>query len=171
LELILENWRKFLTEEQGFEQDELDYFQMGHSKSEYHPSWDYEANEQPDFLSQEAYEIALQDAQRLSNQLGLGALALYFVQGERFQEHVARYISGTYSSPVIVITDIVTNQDEARLTLFHELGHAYVESTGEELGEEQEEEFVEEFALLYLRNPKSGLEYLMNLGEQNETPT
>tara|TARA_Y100000114_G_scaffold83271_1_gene76899 strand:+ start:171 stop:674 length:504 start_codon:yes stop_codon:yes gene_type:complete len=161
MKLLIENWRKFLTEEKEFKQVD-DYYEIGVSKSEYHPAWDYEPNENPSLLSQEAYELAFDAAQELSSKLGLGQIALYYVQGESFDNHVARYINGTYKSPVIVLSDKVEEQEEAKTTLFHELGHAYVESIGLETDEETEEDLVEEFARLYTQDPNSGLNYLVN---------
>ena len=45
---------------------------------------------------------------------------------------------------MIVLADRVEDESEATLTLFHELGHAYVDGSGAEI--ENEEEVVEEFA-------------------------
>jgi hypothetical protein len=56
----------------------------------------------------------------------------------------------------------VEQQEEAKITLFHELGHAYVESIGLEIDEEAEEDLVEEFARRYIQDPESGLNYLKN---------
>ena len=106
--------------------------------------------------------MAFDAAQELSNKLGLGQIALYYVQGESFDNHLARYINGTYKSPVIVLSDKVEQQEEAKITLFHELGHAYVESTDLEIDEETEEDLVEEFARRYIQDPNSGLNYLVN---------
>jgi len=161
MKLLLENWRGFINEEKEFKQVD-DYYEIGVSKSEYHPTWDYEPNESPSLLSQEAYELAFDAAQELSNKLSLGQIALYYVQGESFGNHVARYINGTSKSPVIVLSDKVEQQEEAKITLFHELGHAYVESIGLEIDEEAEEDLVEEFARLYIQDPKLGLNYLEN---------
>ena len=161
MKLLLENWKKFLNEEKEFKQVD-DYYEIGVSKSEYHPAWDYEPNESPSLLSQEAYEMAFDAAQELSNKLGLGQIALYYVQGESFDNHLARYINGTYKSPVIVLSDKVEQQEEAKITLFHELGHAYVESIGLEIDDDAEEDLVEEFARRYIQDPESGLNYLKN---------
>ena len=147
MKLILENWRQYLTEDADREWEQLDgYYTLGRSSSEYHPSWDYDPNEEPSLLSMEAYEMAAPQAQALATQLGLGPIALYFIEGDEVDNHLARYINGSYSSPIFVLADKVEDRDEAALTLFHELGHAYVDSTGADLAPEAEEEAVEDFA-------------------------
>jgi hypothetical protein len=157
---IITEWRKFINESYDEFFKEMDYYGIGKSNSEYHPSWDYEPNEDPSLLSQEAYEIAFPKAQELANKLGLGPIALYFIEGESVENHLARYVNGTYNSPVIVLTDKVEDEAEALLTLYHELGHAYVESAGIEMGEDEEEEAVERFAVSVLKGDKDALSHL-----------
>lgn len=140
---LLTEWRKFLKESEGFVEID-DYHTMGQSSSEYHPAWDYAPNEDPNLMSMEAYEAAFSPAQDLAKKLGMGSISLTFIEGEATENHVAHYINGTSRSPVIVLADKVEDQSEATLTLFHELGHAYVDGAGIEL--ENEEEVVEEFA-------------------------
>ena len=161
MKLLLENWQKFLNESapEGFEEDE-GYYSMGKSTSEYHPAWDYEPNENPSLLSMEVYEMAFSKVQSLATKLGFGSIALYFIAGDRVDNHVARYINGTYKSPVIVLSDKVEQEDEALLTLFHELGHAYIDSAGIEMEEEEEEEAVEEFAHAVYMGDKDALSHL-----------
>jgi len=161
MKLLLENWRKFLNESpsEGFKEDE-GYHSMGKSTSEYHPAWDYEPNENPSLLSMEVYEGAFPKAQGLATKLGFGPIALYFIAGEAVEDHLARYINGTHESPVIVLSDVVEEEDEALLTLFHELGHAYIDSAGIEMEEEEEEEAVEEFAHAVYMGDKDALSHL-----------
>jgi len=171
MKLIMENWREYLKESQEFQKVD-DYYQMGKSSSEYHPAWNYSPNESPDLLSMEAYELALPAAQELAQKLRLGSVALYFIDGALEKNHLARYINGTSSSPIIVLTDKVTNQDEAVLTLFHELGHAYIDSAGVEIDTNTEEEIVEDFArTVYSRGANQGLQFLYSaIGEHDEAP-
>ena len=157
---LLENWNRYLNEGTDEFTEEMDYYGIGKSNSRYHPAWDYEPNEEPSLLSQEAYELAFPKAQSLANKLNLGSIALYFIEGESVENHLARYINGTYSSPVIVLTDKVENEDEALLTLYHELGHAYVESAGIEMSEDEEEEAVEKFAIAVLNGDKNAMAHL-----------
>ena len=171
MKLLLENWREYLKEAQEFQEVE-DYYQIGKSSSEYHPAWDYDPNESPDLLSMEAYELAFPAAQELSQKLRLGSIALYFIDANSVEGHLARYINGTSNSPVIVLTDKITSQDEAVLTLFHELGHAYIDSVGVDIDANTEEEIVEDFAhIVYSRGVDQGLQFLDNaVGESDETP-
>ena len=166
MKLILENWRKYIKESKEFEKTD-DYYKIGDSSAEYNPAWDYDPNEDPDLLSMEAYELAFPVAQQLARKLGMGDLALYFIAGDSVENHVARYINGTYSSPIVVLSDKVTEQSEAVLTLFHELGHAYVESTGVELDLDEEEKIVEDFAhTAYNDGPEHALQFLdKSIGE------
>ena len=143
MKLLLENWREYLKESEGFVEID-DYHTMGQSSAEYHPAWDYAPNEDPSLLSMEAYEEAFPPAQDLAKKLGMGSISLTFIEGDGVDNHVARYINGTSQSPVIVLADKVEDQSEAIFTLFHELGHAYVDAAGAEI--ENEEEVVEEFA-------------------------
>ena len=170
MKLLLENWREYLNESHAFKEVD-DYYQIGKSSAEYHPTWDYDPNEDPDLLSMEAYELAFPVAQELSQKLGMGSLALYFIAGDSVENHLARYINGTYSSPVIVLADKVVNQDEATLTLFHELGHAYIDSIGADLNSDMEEKIVEDFAhTTYMNGTERGLQFLGTaIEEQNET--
>lgn len=140
--------------------EDMGYYGIGKSNNEYHPSWDYEPNEEPSLLSQKAYELAFPKAQSLANKLNLGPIALYFIEGEGVEEHLARYINGTSSSPVIVLSDKVEDEDEALLTLYHELGHAYVEEAGIEMSEDEEEEAVENFAIAVHNGDKNAMAHL-----------
>ncbi len=143
MKLLLENWRGYLKESEGFVELD-DYHTMGQSSAEYHPAWDYAPNEDPSLMSMEAYEEAFPPAQDLAKKLGMGSISLTFIEGDGVDNHVARYINGTSQSPVIVLADKVEDQSEAILTLFHELGHAYADAAGAEI--KNEEEVVEEFA-------------------------
>ena len=58
------------------------------------------------------------------------------------------------------MSDVVEEEDEALLTLFHELGHAYIDSAGIEMEEEEEEEAVEEFAHAVYMGDKDALSHL-----------
>ena len=53
MKLLLENWREYLKESEGFVEID-DYHTMGQSSAEYHPAWDYAPNEDPSLLSMEA---------------------------------------------------------------------------------------------------------------------
>jgi hypothetical protein len=160
---LLTEWRKFLKE--GFQETD-DYHTMGKSSSEYHPAWDYPPNENPSLMSMEAYEEAFVKAQDLAKKLGMGSISLTFIEGTSVENHLARYINGTSRSPVIVLTDKVEDEFEATLTLFHELGHAYVDGSGE--GLENEEEVVEEFAqVAFGQGSEKAIAYLNGvLGKQ-----
>ena len=162
---LLTEWRKFLKESEGFVEIE-DYHTMGQSSGEYHPSWDYAPNEDPNLMSMEAYESAFVPAQKLATEMGMGSIMLVFIEGDGVENHVARYINGTSSSPIFVLADKAEDESEAVLTLFHELGHAYVDAAGAEI--ENEEEVVEEFAhLAYMEGAEKAIAYLDGvIGEQ-----
>ena len=162
---LLTEWRKFLKESEGFAEID-DYHTMGQSSGEYHPAWDYAPNEDPNLMSMEAYEMAFSPAQDLAKKLGMGSISLTFIEGDSVENHMARYINGTSQSPVIVLADKVEDESEAILTLFHELGHAYVDAAGAELG--NEEEVVEEFAqVAFGQGAEKAIAYLDGvIGEQ-----
>ena len=117
-------------------------------------------------MSMEAYEEAFVKAQDLAKKLGMGSISLTFIEGTSVENHLARYINGTSRSPVIVLTDKVEDESEAVLTLFHELGHAYVDAAGAEI--ENEEEVVEEFAqVAFGQGSEKAIAYLNGvLGKQ-----
>ena len=150
---------------EGFEEDD-EYYRMGKSTSEYHPNWDYSPNEDPCLLSMEVYEAAFPKAQSLATKLGLGSIALYFVEGSSIGNHLARYIDGTSGSPIVVLNDVVKEQEEALLTLYHELGHAYIDSAGISvrrggaMEEEAEEEAVEDFAHAVYTGDRDAMSHL-----------
>ena len=166
MKLLLENWRQYIKESKEFEATD-DYYKIGSSSAEYNPAWDYDPNEDPDLLSMEVYESAFPVAQQLARKLGMRDLALYFIAGDSVGNHLARYINGTYSSPIIVLSDKVTEQSEAVLTLFHELGHAYFDSTGAKLDLDEEEKIVEDFAhTAYMDGSEHALQFLdKSIGE------
>ena len=167
MKLLFENWRKYIKESKEFEKTD-DYYKIGDSSEEYNPAWDYGPNEDPHLLSMEAYELAFPVAQQLARKLGMGNLALYFIADDSVENHLARYINGTYKSPIVVLSDKVREQSEAVLTLFHELGHAYIESTGVELDLDEEEKIVEDFALFAVgpKGPEHALQFLdKSIGE------
>ena len=160
MKLLLENWRGYLKESKGFIEID-DYHTMGQSSGEYHPSWDYAPNEDPNLMSMEAYESAFAPAQKLATKMGMGSIMLVFIEGDGVENHVARYINGTSSSPVFVLADKVEDESDAILTLFHELGHAYIDAASAEMESEEEEEVVEEFAhLAYMKGAEKAIAYL-----------
>jgi hypothetical protein len=95
------------------------------------------------------------DVTAAAAKLGLSAPVIFFVDLREYRE-VARYVNGTNANPVILFDpdahrDALPSED--MLSLFHELGHAYVESWGLDGQEPDEEEVVEEFAQLYVTDP------------------
>ena len=94
------------------------YHTMGQSSGEYHPSWDYAPNEDPNLMSMEAYESVFVPAQKLATEMGMGSIMLVFIEGDGVENHVAKYINGTSSSPIFVLADKVEDESEAVLTTF-----------------------------------------------------
>ncbi len=148
-----------------------EFFTLGKSSAEYHPVWDYEPHTSPSLLSMEAYETAFPQAEELSHQLNISPIALYFIEDKDLEGHLARYINGTSFSPVIVLTDRVHDIDEAHLTLFHELGHAYLDSVGAGSGDEREEDVAETFAhIAYMDGFNEAVDFLKaEVGEEGES--
>ena len=128
--------------------DDEGYVQIGHSSSEYRPAWDYEPPpDPPSDAAVSAFVQAHEVAEEAAELLGLDrGIAIYFVDADDLGRDVARYVDGTYS--VIVVSDVVDSEEEAVLTVLHEVAHAYIDSTGAEV--EDEEQVVEEFAKVAL---------------------
>lgn len=120
----------------------------------YDPSWDYDLDPRPHPETARHVATILARYTDLWAAMKLAAPRVYFVR--RLKPHLARYVNGTTSQPVIVV-DAAAHVRSARRygvdlydavlgTLLHEVGHAYVETTGLELDSDTEEEIVERFA-------------------------
>lgn len=122
---------------------------------DYDPAWDYEVDESPDESAVRLVDALLARHANTIEHLGLEEPKIYYIK--KLDDHLARYVAGTSSMPVIVV-DIKKIRQSAKRhrvdtetafesTLLHELGHAYVDSIGEGDGaHEDEEEIVEDFA-------------------------
>jgi hypothetical protein len=126
-------------------------FDVGH---DYDPSADYDVVEPPKWASM--VNTVLANSKDLLEMLALKEPDVYYADFED-DSHLAKYVDGTHSKPVIVLSSQLEKEakrqrvrlfDAIEGTLYHELGHAFVDSSGmrEELSEEDEEEMVEEFA-------------------------
>jgi hypothetical protein len=128
---------------------------------DYDPSWDYEIDERPDEVVIAFAERFLSEHAPLFRTLGLSAPTLHYVVDLDAEDHLAKYVSGTSSAPVIVVdAEAVLNaagkfevplEVAVETTLLHEYGHAYLESTGqnEDMEPHDEERLVERFAKTY----------------------
>lgn len=126
-------------------------FDVGH---DYDPSADYEVVDPPKWAN--VVNNVLANSKDLLELLALPAPVIYYADFDD-SDHLAKYVDGTSSKPVIVISSQLEKQakqqrvsmvDAVEGTLYHELGHAFVDSSGmrDELSEDDEEEMVEEFA-------------------------
>jgi len=121
------------------------------SGHDYDPSWDYEPDSfvLPGDVGVDAVEGVLPEVQRVAGDLGLGAVRVYYAQVERGQ--AARYVDGTSAEPILLLfCEAYRNEwnpvREIRLSLLHELGHAYLDSNMARTYDDEEEEGVERFA-------------------------
>lgn len=118
------------------------------------PEWvlgDFEPAE-PDEMLLDALVEATPEFVRVANQLRVGEPRFFFADLSQLS-HVARYINGTPSAPLVAL-DPSAYRDlwgsgllvAVRHTILHELGHAYLDSAGTSTHDEAEEETVERFA-------------------------
>ena len=150
---------------------------VGH---DYDPAWDYTLDQRPPKAVVGVVEARMEELGRVAAALGLETPRCYYVRdlSDHLGEHLARYINGTASAPVFVL-DARALQIEARRselslqeavvpTLWHELGHAWLESCGLEL-EGSEEELVEEFARrCWYDGSDEGVAWLQQMGASME---
>ena len=137
-----------ILEEEFSYEDDLEFTYIGRPNGNYDPIWDFEPAEHVDSYLVSVYEEALIPAESLAGKLHIGKPVVYFADVESLGDHIARYINGTSTQPVIVASTRELDDAEAEKTLFHELGHAYIDSTGTEVVDE--EGVVEEFARMAL---------------------
>lgn len=122
---------------------------------DYQIEWDYQKDNKPPKAVVLLSHPVLKELRRAARPLRLKSLRLFFVQ-QLDSDHLARYVNGTSSAPVFVLDARalvqaakrydVDLETALRSTLFHELGHAYLDSVGIEMEEEQEEALVERYA-------------------------
>jgi hypothetical protein len=120
--------------------------------SDYDPEWDYQIDKKPSAEVVAAVRATLQRYAAVFSELDLDTPQVYYVRG--LGPHLARYVSGTRDSPVIVLDAKgvirtakkyrVGLEDGVESTILHEVGHAYLDSVEAEV--EDEEELVERFA-------------------------
>lgn len=120
--------------------------------SDYDPEWDYQIDKRPSAEVVAAVRAALQHYAAVFAELELDTPQVYYVKG--LGPHLARYVSGTRNSPVIVLDAKgvirtakkygVDLKDGVESTILHEVGHAYLDSVEVEV--EDEEDLVEHFA-------------------------
>ena len=128
---------------------------------DYDPAWDYDIDETPDELIVAFVNRFRMEHRPLIDALGLSQPSFHYVVGLDADEHLAKYVSGTSSAPVIVMdADAILNaadrfsvsvETAVETTMLHEYGHAYLESTGEneDMDPHNEERLVEKFAKTY----------------------
>lgn len=118
---------------------------------DYDPGWDYEVALPPDSLALLTKE-AVRATAGIARRLGLGPLHIFFADLSA-ESHVARYVNGTHSAPFIALdprpferVPPVYRPQEIRLSLLHEMGHAFLDSQGASTHDAAEEAAVEHFA-------------------------
>jgi hypothetical protein len=120
---------------------------------DYHPGWDYE----PVGVIHESVENDLTrlmpQLQSVADSLGLPGTIRVCLGVDIPDSHVARFVDGTESDPIIVLdVGLFLGLNEAdrlrelRISLLHEIGHAYLRSLGIDYLGPEEEEVVELFA-------------------------
>ena len=125
---------------------------------DYDPAWDYEVVKRPPAKLVAAVQRATPELNGYLGALKLPAVSLIFY-AKNLGGHVARYVNGTPSAPVFGIDAAVLTptlrygSDEVRATLFHEAGHAYLDSTDAELSSADEESVVEDAARWLVEHP------------------
>ena len=127
---------------------------------DYDPNWDYELRPRPLADVAKAVAGARSIANLYASLLDMQPPTIHYVADTG--DHVARYINGTSSSPVVVVNDKalakwakkyrVALRDAAESTLIHEMGHAYVDSMGLSGELADEERIVEEPAGIFFRS-------------------
>lgn len=127
---------------------------------DYDPNWDYEVRPRPLADVAKAVAGARSIANIYASLLDMQPPTIHYVADTG--DHVARYINGTSSSPVVVVNDKalakwakkyrVALSDAAESTLIHEMGHAYVDSMGLSGELADEERIVEEPASIFFRS-------------------
>jgi hypothetical protein len=128
--------------------------------SEYDPNWDYEVRKRPLPAVKAQVEAARSLVAMFSELLGLEPPEIHYVADTG--DHLARYVNGTATSPVVVVNDKMISATAKRYgvpmhtavesTLLHEMGHAYVDSVGMSGEWDDEEEIVEAPARAFFRN-------------------
>ena len=120
---------------------------------DYQISWDHETDENVDQGIRNAIEEYTQELNsKLLPKLGIfRSFKVEFVNS-LYHEAIAQYISGTYSSPVVVIdvgnTKAYCDSSDGsecgrtiKMSILHELAHAIQEASGVDLDEDQAEDF------------------------------
>ena len=130
---------------------------------DYRPEWDYEVDRRPLKAVRDLVDLYLFDDSvatsrgahgEVLRELGIERPTVHYVTGLAEGKHLAKFVSGTSSAPVIVVDTRAMRAAEREYgvsldtvvesTLLHEYGHAFVESVGAEL--DDEEGVVERFA-------------------------
>ena len=103
----------------------------------------------------DAAKRALEQVLPAAKTLGLQGTVRIFFTDLSDQDHVGRYMNGTSSSPIIALglepfwfggRRGLDPEPELRLTLLHELGHAFLDSRVASTHDQAEEDVVEHFA-------------------------
>jgi hypothetical protein len=127
---------------------------------DYDPNWDYEVRMRPLPAVKAQVEAAKSLVAMFSALLGLAPPTYHYVADTG--DHLARYVNGTATAPVVVVNDKMIAATAKRYgvpmrtavesTLLHEMGHAYVDSVGMAWEWDDEEEIVEAPARAFFRN-------------------
>lgn len=111
----------------------------------YNPEWDYVIHENPPKkLVKMINNDIIPKLTPLLKALGLGNIRIAYIKDEE-EDTLARYISGSYSHPYIVLNiDVIVRESDAigrdlEMTIIHELVHAYLESKGLDMSEHNED--------------------------------
>ena len=126
---------------------------------DYDPEWDYEVRKRPLPAVKAQVEAAKSLVAAFSELLGLAPPTYHYVADTG--DHLARYVNGTATAPVVVVNDKalaassrahgVPLRVAVESTLLHEVGHAYVDSVGMAWEWDDEEEIVEAPARWFFR--------------------
>ena len=104
----------------------------------------------PSKAQQHASSEALRASSDFWRAVGLRIPRILYVQ-RIGKNHVARFVSGTSGEPFILLSRKLKDYDEIEISIFHELVHAFYESSvseEERLAPQQEEVVAESFAQL-----------------------
>lgn len=135
------------------------------NENDYNPDWDYEPHPNPPPKLVELVKRIIVDLKKLTSALKLGNIRVSYIINDG-EESLARYISGTYENPYVVISidNFSPSKNIGRdleMTIVHELVHAYLESRGLDTSEHNED-VVEEAAIEYMdfRDPIDVINYI-----------
>jgi hypothetical protein len=126
---------------------------------DYDPEWDYEVRKRPLPAVKAQVEAAKSLVAAFSELLGLAPPTYHYVADTG--DHLARYVNGTATAPVVVVNDKalaassrahgVPLRVAVESTLLHEVGHVYIDSVGMAWEWDDEEEIVEAPARWFFR--------------------